>query len=67
MAQVRMDWNRIIGARSLIQSGFYNAPEICPAILDRCVTGILLDKTVSDPEESPVSQDRCQSTLVVAG
>jgi hypothetical protein len=55
--QARMDWTRIIGARSLIQSGFYSAPDIGPVILDRCLTSILLDKTMSDGEGLPVAQD----------
>lgn len=47
-AQARPGWKKIIGARSLIQSGFYNDPEIQPAVLDRCVTRILLDGAMSD-------------------
>jgi hypothetical protein len=66
MAQARMNWNRIIRARSLIGSGFYSDPEICPAILDRCVTRILLDKTVSDPAGLPVSQNGCESAFPLA-
>jgi hypothetical protein len=63
MAKLRMDWNRIVGARSLIESGFYSDPETCPAILDRCVTRILLNQTVFDPARSPVSQDGCENAV----
>ena len=58
-----MDWNKIIGARNLIRSGFYSDPRICSWIVDRCLTSILLDATTSDPEGSPMSQDECESAL----
>jgi hypothetical protein len=63
MAKLRVNWNRIIGARSLIQSGFYSDPEIRPAILDRCVTRILREQTASDPAEPPVAQDGCEDAV----
>jgi hypothetical protein len=61
-----MDWKRIMGARSLIRSGFYSDPEISSAILDRCATRLLLDETMSDPAKSPVSQGSYESASALA-
>lgn len=66
MAQARMDWKRIMGARSLIRSGFYSDPEISSAILDRCATRLLLDKTMSDPAKSLVSQGSYENASALA-
>jgi len=55
--RAEMDWNKIIGVRSLILSGFYSDPGICSVILDRCLIAIWRDAIESFPEESPGSQD----------
>jgi len=65
-ARAKMDWNKIISARSLILSGFYSDPGICSMILDRCLIAICRDAIGSFPEGSPGSQDEYESACPLA-
>jgi hypothetical protein len=65
MAQVRMDWNKILRARHRIRSGFYRDPEICSILLDRCIES-LVREAVSDEEGTPGSPDHGRSAAPVS-
>ncbi len=63
MGQATMDWKKISGARSLMQSGFSNDLDIRSAILDRCLTAIRLDEIRSGRIAGITeSRSECSST-----
>ncbi len=64
MPQAQMDWDKILRVRHRIRLGFYRDPEICSALLDRCVECIVLAAASDEQEDTATARPlaECFST-----